>query len=171
MANQMVCGKRLDKRVLRLQSQILEMQWPQIYNLGDNLDNSQIMKSKNTVIVALLLTIICLGFWIRAERQTLKDELRFQIALNDALCRLTEKGDFQKIDLQNIRPDLRMELLGAVRLYERQFGDETGTNSFARHFADAKAIANQEESQLVPISSILTNLPHTPDAKITLEQK
>jgi hypothetical protein len=138
------------------------MQWPQIYNLGD----SQIMKSKNIVIVALLLTIICLGFWIKAERQTLKDELRFQIALNDALCHLAEKGDLQKI-----QPNLRMELLGAVRLYERQFGDETGTNSFARHFADAKTIADQEESQLVPISSILTNFPFTPDAKITLEAK
>ena len=124
------------------------------------------MKLKDIVIVALLLMIICLSFWIRAERQTLKDELRFQIALNDALCNLTEKELLQKI-----QPDLRMELLGAVRLYERQFGDETGTNSFARHFVDAKIIADKEQSQLVPISSILTNLPHTPDAKITLEGK
>ena len=38
----------------------------------------------------------------------------------------------------------------------------------AKHYMDAKAIADMEESQLVPISSILTNFPHTPDAKVTV---
>ena len=60
-----------------------------------------------------------------------------------------------------------MLILGQTRIYEQQYGVPTGTNSFAQKFATAQGIASQIESNLVPVSSILTNFPHTPDAKVT----
>ena len=64
-----------------------------------------------------------------------------------------------------------MVILGQTRVYEQQYGVPSGTNSFAQKFARAQIIASQVESNLVPVSSILTNIPQTPDAKITFEKQ
>lgn len=42
----------------------------------------------------------------------------------------------------------------------------TGTNVFDRHFPEAKALADQIEKRMVPVSFVLSNVPHTPDAEI-----
>jgi len=126
------------------------------------------MKAKDIVIIALLLAVagLCyfLGYRTGAQRETQKSELRFLISLHNGLYRAAQRGDFQKI-----QSTLGIVLLGETRSYEHQFGVETGTNGFARRFAEAQTIARQVESQLVPASSILTNFSHTPDAKVTVE--
>jgi hypothetical protein len=123
------------------------------------------MKNITIIVLSLLLaaSTYYLGYMTGARREVLRSDARFRIVVHDALYHSAERGDLQKI-----QSTLGMVLLGEVRAYEYEFGDETGTNSFAKHYVDAKAIADKEESQLVPISSILTNFPHTPDAKITV---
>ncbi len=60
-----------------------------------------------------------------------------------------------------------MLLLGAVRGYQSDFGDDTGTNSFAKCFSDAKTVADQIESTLVPVSSVTNHLP--PGVQLQIE--
>jgi hypothetical protein len=85
--------------------------------------------------------------------------------VHDVLYHSAEQGDIQKI-----QSTLGMVLLGEVRAYQYEFGDETGTNNFAKHYMDAKAIADQVQSTLVPINSILTNFPHVQGMKVTIEK-
>jgi|ERR1035437_6778633 hypothetical protein len=120
------------------------------------------------IILSLALAVVCyfLGYRTGAQRETLRGDARFLISVHDALYHSAESGDLQKI-----QSTLGMVLLGEVRTYRHQFGDDSGTNGFAKRFADAKVIADRVESQLVPISSILTNLPHTPDAKVTVTKE
>ena len=67
-----------------------------------------------------------------------------------------------------VEDQLGLQVLALTRYYEQTYGVPTGTNSFATHFAEAEVVANQIEKQMVPLSSILTNVPHTPDVKITI---
>ena len=128
------------------------------------------MKAKDIVIIALLLALAVvsyfLGCWTGAQRETSKGDARFLISVHQALYHSAESGDLQKI-----QSTLGMVLLGEVRTYQQHFGNETGTNGFAKRFTDAKSIADRVQSQLVPVSSILTNLPHTPDVKITVTKE
>ena len=52
---------------------------------------------------------------------------------------------------------LGFEVLTLTREYESRFGCPTGTNSFAKQFADAKAVADQMERPLAPVN-LLTNV-------------
>lgn len=128
------------------------------------------MKAKDIVIVVLLLALAVVSYFLGrrtvAQRETSKGDARFLILVHQALYHSAESGDLQKI-----QSTLGVVLLGEVRTYQHQFGDETGTNSFAKRFADAKRIAARMESQLAPVSSILTNVSHTPDAKITVTKE
>ncbi len=128
------------------------------------------MKAKDIIIVVLLLALTVVSYFLgfqRGERlKSQKSDARFRIAIHRALYHSAERGDLQKI-----QSTLGMVLLGEVRSYEYLFGDETGTNSFARSYADAKLIADRVQSQLVPISSVLTNIPHMPGAKITITKE
>jgi hypothetical protein len=125
---------------------------------------------KNITIIVLSLLLAAstyyLGYMAGARREVLRSDARFRIAVHDGLYHSAEQGDLRKI-----QSTLGMVLLGEVRAYQYEFGDETGTNSFAKRYTDAKAIADRVESTLVPISSILTNFPHTPDAKVTIEKE
>jgi len=57
---------------------------------------------------------------------------------------------------------LGVVLYSRTRDYERRFGIPTGTNSsgfsFARAFAEAKALSARIERELVPLNSIFTNV-------------
>ena len=44
-----------------------------------------------------------------------------------------------------LKTRLGLEVLTLTREYESRFGCPTGTNSFAKHFADAKVVADQVE--------------------------
>jgi len=126
--------------------------------------------AKNITILVLALLLAAstfyLGYMAGARREVLRDDARFRISLYDSLYHSAEKGDVRKI--QN---NLGIVLLGEVRTYHDNFGDETGTNSFAERYGDAKAIADRVESTLVPVGSVISNLPHTPDADVNVEKK
>jgi hypothetical protein len=128
------------------------------------------MKVKDITIAALLLILAVvsyfLGFQRGARQEQLKSDARFLISAHQTLYRSAENGDLQKI--QNI---LAMVILGEVRSYQLQFGDESGTNGFAQRFNDAKLIADAVESRLVPVGTALTNIPLTPNAKITVTKE
>jgi len=119
-----------------------------------------------TIIVLALLwaaSTYYLGYMTGARREVLRSDARFLLSVHDAMYHSAEQGDVRKL-----QDNLGMVLLGEVRAYQFEFGDETGTNSFARRYQDAKAIADRVQSTLVPLSSIITNLPHTPDAEVTI---
>jgi hypothetical protein len=126
------------------------------------------MKNITIMVLALFLaaSTYYLGYMTGARRAVLQSDARFRISVHDALYHSAEQGDLRKI-----HSTLGIVLLGEVRTYQYEFGDETGTNSFAKHYADAKAIADQVESTLVPLGSIITNFPHTVDAKVTIEKE
>jgi len=126
------------------------------------------IKNITIIILALLLasSTYYLGYMTGARREVLRSNARFLISVHDAMYHSAEQGDVRKI-----QDNLGMVLLGEVRAYQYEFGDETGTNSFAKRYQDAKTIADRVQSTLVPLSSIITNLPHTPDAKVTIEKE
>ena len=123
------------------------------------------IKNITVIILALLLAAVTyyLGYMTGAQRKALQSDARFRISAHDALYHSAEDGDLQKI-----HSTVGILLLGAVRSYQSEFGDDTGTNSFAKRYSDAKAIADHLESTLVPISSITNHLP--PGMKLQIEK-
>jgi len=115
------------------------------------------IKNITIIILAVLFaaTLYCIGYMAGAQREVLRSDALAQIWLHDNLYHSAEQGDTRKI-----QDSLGTVLLGEVRAYQLEFGDETGTNSLARHFADAKLIADRVQRTLVPLSSVITNLPH-----------
>jgi hypothetical protein len=124
---------------------------------------------KNIAIIVLSLALAVASYLLGWSNVSLRDvearDARGRLGFNLAIYQELERGDFQRA-----KEHLGMLLLGQTRVYEHQFGVPTGTNFFVQKFAAAQAIASQVESNLVPVSSILTNFPHTPDAKITFEK-
>ena len=120
------------------------------------------MKNK-IVIIVLLLALAVVSYNNFARRNFEMREARGRLGLNLQIYEEAQRGD-----LQAVQSHLGMLILGQTRTYQQQYGVPTGTDSFAQKFAVAQAIGTQVESNLVPMSSILTNLPHTSDAKITI---
>jgi hypothetical protein len=124
---------------------------------------------KNIVIIILSLVIAVVSYLLGWSNNSLRDfeasEARGRLGINLAIYQEMESGD-----LQRAKEHLGMVILGQTRIYEQQYGVPTGTNSFAQKFAAAQIIASQVESNLVSVSSILTNFPHTSDAKIIFEK-
>ena len=112
------------------------------------------------------LTLKCDQMCRDPERDHEARDAQGRLALSLGIYQLMERGDFQRA-----KEEMGMIVLGQTRYYEYEFGVPTGTNFWVRKFATAQAIASQVESNLVPVSSILTNVPHTPDAKITIENQ
>lgn len=125
---------------------------------------------KNIVIIILLAAIIVVSYLLGWSNRSLSDytarEARGRLGLDLAIYHEMERGEFQQA-----KEHLGMLILGQTRIYEQQYGAPTGTNSFAQKFATAQAISSQIESNLVPLSSILTNFPHSPDVKITVDKQ
>jgi hypothetical protein len=123
------------------------------------------IKNITIIVLALLLaaSTYYLGYMTGARREVLRSDARFRVSVYDALYHSAEEGDLQKI-----RSTVSILLLGAVRSYQYEFGDETGTNSFAMRYADARMIADHVESTLVPISSITNHLP--PGMKLQIDK-
>jgi hypothetical protein len=71
----------------------------------------------------------------------------------------------QATNWAKVQSTLGIQVLGITRDYERRFGLPAGTNSFARHFTEAKSVADAVERTLVPVGSAFTNLPLAPDFK------
>jgi hypothetical protein len=125
---------------------------------------------KNIVVIvlSLALAVACylLGWSNVSIRDLQKHEDRGRLGLDLVIYQQLERGEFQRA-----KANLGLVILGQTRVYEHQYGVPTGTNWFAEKFAKAQTIALLVESNLVPVSSILTNLPHTPDAEVTIEKE
>jgi hypothetical protein len=113
---------------------------------------------KNITIIAFVMLLASatyyLGYLTGARREVRRGDAQFRVSVYDALYHSAKDGDLKKI-----QSTVNILLLGAVRDYQHEFGDVTGTNNFARRYADAKVIADQVESTLVPLNSITNFLP------------
>ena len=125
------------------------------------------MKTKDVIIIALLLAIAVLAYTVGfRDGQRKNDELRSaraRLGLNLNLYRTAQSGDLAKVV-----SDLGVVILAQTRTFEREFDDPTSSNAFGSGFTNAQAIAAQVERRMVPMSSLLTNFPHSPDAKVTV---
>ena len=120
---------------------------------------------KNVIIVGAAVTLAavsCIVGYAVGQRSAVRDQDRFDLSVNLGLYRLLEKGDTNAVASK-----LRFLVYMDSDYYDSHFNSETVTAGFAKTLADARAIAAEERGQVVPVSSILTNIPHTPDAKIT----
>ena len=122
---------------------------------------------RNIIIIVLSLVLAVVSYLLGWSNVSVRDLMarnaRGDIGINLFIYQELERGEFQRA-----KEHLGMLILGQTRIYEQQYGVPTGTNSFAKKFIAAQVIASQVESNLVPLSSILTNFPHTSDAKITI---
>ena len=125
---------------------------------------------KNIVVIVLSLVLAVACYLLGWSNVSIRDlqarEARGRLGLDLAIYQQLERGEFQRA-----KANLGLVILGQTRVYEQQYGVPTGTNWFAEKFAQAQTIASRVETNLVPVSSILTNLPHTPDAKITFDKQ
>ena len=127
------------------------------------------MKANVILTIVILLAVVAVSYEIGRRKgvQTaiVKGDAQFRIAVFHGLYLTAQRGD-----LASVQSNLASFLLGEVRAYQYRFGQETGTN-FGERFAEAKQIADRVERQLIPLSSVLTNVPHSPNVKITIEQE
>ncbi|MEI6195219.1 MAG: hypothetical protein WCS42_12910 [Verrucomicrobiota bacterium] len=123
---------------------------------------------KNIVTIVLSLALAVVGYLLGSSNATLRDhemrEARGRLGINLRIYEEAQHGD-----LQAVQSHLGMVILGQIRIYEQQYGVPTGTNSFVEKFGRAQVIAAQIESNLVPVSSLLTNFSHMPEAKVTFD--
>ena len=125
---------------------------------------------QNIVIIVLALALAVCSYMLGWNNVTLRDEAareaQAHLVLSLAIYQQLDRGEYQRA-----KSNLGIVVLGETRMYEHQFGVPTGTNVFAKKFVTAQTIAAQIESTLIPVSSALTNIPHAPDAKITIEKQ
>ncbi len=132
------------------------------------------MKAKRIITIVLFLALLLavasacysLGYRSRALRDFEMGEARGRLGINLQIYEEAQRGD-----LQAVRGHLGLVILGQTRVYEQTYGAPIGADPFAQKFARAQDIASQIESNLVPVSSILTNPPPSPDAKVTSKSK
>jgi hypothetical protein len=104
-----------------------------------------------------------IGFQVGIKKSPLIKQQQADLTLALRLYQTAQATNWAKVQAA-----LGIQVLALTRHYENQFGIPTGTNRFARIFHEAQIAASQEESILVPASSILKQFPAATDAKITV---
>lgn len=101
-------------------------------------------------VVAIIACVVCYSLGLRSgiKQSRLEADQRGLVVLTLAGYKAAESTNWTKV-----RSLLATEIVGFTRDYERRFGFPTGTNSFVGRFAEAKAIADQVEKQMVPVAS------------------
>ena len=118
------------------------------------------------ILIAIVVVLAAVGISYDVGRRTgvqtaiVQGDAQSRIAVFHALYLCAQKGD-----VTNMQSSLGIFLLGEVRAYEYRFGQATDTNRFGERFREAKQIADQVERQLIPLSSLVTNVPHSPNVK------
>ena len=102
--------------------------------------------------VAITAMVVCffVGYRMGVQKSLLKEDREGLVAVTLGAYQAAEATNWTKV--QSI---LSVELFGFTREYERHYGLPTGTNGFAKHFAEAKTIADQIEKRMVPVTSAL----------------
>ena len=125
---------------------------------------------KNIVTIVLSLALAVVSYLLGWSNVSIRDlearEARGRLGISLAIYQEMERGEIERA-----KETVGLVVLAETRMYEHQYGAPTGTNSFAQKFAAAQVIASQVEGKLVPISSIVTNLPHMKDVKVTTEEE
>jgi len=102
---------------------------------------------KRIVIFAFVILAAVVGYIVGykagPERERQRSDMKFRVSFGLRLYQALEAGDTNKA-LEDVRFVLWSDTVG----YERAFGAPTSTDSFARRFADAKAITAQVEPEL-----------------------
>lgn len=104
------------------------------------------MKKRIFILASVILAAVVgytVGCKIKPEQERRRTEMKFRVSLGLRLYQALEAGDTNKA-LGDVRFVLWSDTVG----YERAFGVPTGTDSFARGFAEAKAITAQVEPEL-----------------------
>jgi hypothetical protein len=118
--------------------------------------------------IALVACVICylVGFRAGTKQSPLSEGRQGDLVIALRTYQAAERTNWTKV-----QSTLGMQVLALTRDYERRFGVPTGTNRFVQYFAEAKAVADRVESQLVPLSSAFTNLPLTPNFKVGVKEE
>lgn len=97
------------------------------------------------VVVALVAATIGFigGYRTGPERERQRSDLKFRVSVWLRLYHSLEAGDTNRA-----LADVRFVLWGDMAAYERAFGAPAGSDTFARRFAEAKAITAQVEPGL-----------------------
>jgi hypothetical protein len=90
-----------------------------------------------------------MGYRSGLKRSLLEEDRRGLLTLTLNGYKALESTNWSRV--QSL---LTIELVGFTRDYEKHFGIPSGTNSFAGRFAEAKAIADRLEKQLVPMNDL-----------------
>jgi hypothetical protein len=116
-------------------------------------------------VIALMACVVCylVGFRAGTKQSPLSEARQGDLVIALRTYQAAERTNWTKV-----QSTLGMQVLALTRDYERKFGVPTGTNRFVQYFAEAKAVADRVESQLVPLSSAFTNLPLAPNFKVTV---
>src|SRR5688572_22489617 len=117
------------------------------------------------IILALAGLIGCVacysvGFLAGTRESPLREEHQGNLLIALRTYQAAERTNWIKV-----QSTLGIQVLALTRDYERRFGVPKGTNRFVQHFAEAKALADRTESQLVRLDSIFTNVPSEPKVK------
>jgi hypothetical protein len=121
-------------------------------------------------VVALVACIACVICYLVGFHAGTKQSPLTETRQGDLLIALRTYQAAKHTNWTKVQGILGMQVLALTRDYEWRFGAPTGTNRFVHQFAEAKAVANRVESELVPLSSAFTNLPVSPDFKVTIEK-
>lgn len=104
------------------------------------------MKKRILILASVILAAVVgyiVGYKIGPERERQRSEMKFRVSFGLRLYQSLEAGDTNKA-LGDVRFVMWSDTVG----YERAFGAPTGTDSFARRFAEAKTITAQVEQEL-----------------------
>ena len=122
------------------------------------------MRLKNILVVVLLVVLTVLSWYLWIRNAELRDQqvkhAEFDLNLNVSLYLTLKAGGVDKVQRSP-----GSTILGQTRDFERAYGVPAGTNSSAKQFARAQAIAAQVETNLVPITSIF------PDSKSSVSER
>lgn len=122
-------------------------------------------------ILAVIALIACCFCWWFGYRAGTKDSPRRADREAQLVFAYRTYQLVQTTNVSKVRTAVGMQLVQLTRDYERLFGTPAGTNRFAQRFPEIRAAATQFESQLVPLSAALTNLPLAPDLKVGVERR
>src|SRR5712671_5511061 len=123
------------------------------------------------LILLVLAGVACCFCYSLGYRAGRKESPLREARQGDLLIAVRTYQAAERTNWSKVQGVLGIQVLALTRDYERRFGVPKGTNRFVRDFAEAKAVANRVEAQLVPLSTALTNLPLSPDFKIELQDE
>ena len=128
------------------------------------------MRTSHIIVVTLAIIACCFCYWLGfrtgAKESPLKGDREGHLFMALRMYQAMERTNYAKV-----QSTLAGQVFALTRDYERKYGIPIGTNRFAQTFAEAKAVANSFQKQLVPLGAALTNLPLAPSFKIGVEKK